>query len=326
MWCLMLDGQNYTSNLSKLLKHLDKLELIQGGLPSSPVMIHLSPTNRCNLDCSYCCYGLRDIKEELPLNKIFSALEQFAILGTKGLELTGGGDPSMYKDLDKVTSRGKALGYKVGLITNGIKLSRFKDFYKDLSWMRVSLHGLNYDKFEEKMGNTVQDARGANPDIDVSSVYIWTSGSENTLEKVVSFTNKYKIPTRLTPDLTLGKDSIDVMMNYVGEQLRKFGSEYIFLSDFNVKTTREHNNCYMHLIKPFVFTDGWVYDCPSLALSPDNKLNVNNKFRVCKIEDILETYSKPSIPRILDCEFCKYAPQNEFIHELRRETKHNDFA
>jgi len=291
----MVDGKNYTSNLTKLFKHLDKLKNIQEGKPGSPVMIHMSLTNRCNLECTYCCYGLRDLSQELGFDKAESAIKQFGLLGTKGLELTGGGDPSMYKRLDDVVQAGVDNGMDVGLITNGIKLDRFGDFYKNLQWMRVSL-----------------------------------PGSDSTLEKVVGFTDKYKIPTRLTPDLTLGKDSIDEMMPYVGKQLAKFKAEgraeYLFLSDFNVKTTREHDNCYMHLVKPFVFTDGWVYDCPSLALSPDNKLNVNEKFRVCTIDDITEKYSKPSSARVLNCEFCKYASQNEFVHDLKMDVKHKNFA
>jgi len=327
-----VDGKSYTSNLVKLTKHLDKLMKVQSGEPSSPVMIHMSLTNRCNLECEYCCYGLRDLKLELPFDKAKSAIEQFSKLGTRGLEITGGGDPSMYKRLDDVVKVGVDNGMKVGLITNGIKLDRFKGLYENLEWMRVSLHGVNFpDKpFIEKMGHTVTTAREQNPNIDISSVYIWTTGSEQTLESVVKFTDDYQIPTRLTPDLTLGNNSINEMMPYVGKQLEYFKSqgraEYLFLSDFNVKTSREHDRCYMHLVKPFVFTDGNVYDCPSLALSPDNKLNVNDKFKVCDIDSITEYYSKPSNHRLLDCNFCKYSSQNEFIDDLKKEVKHKYFA
>ena len=123
--------------------------------------------------------------------------------------------------------------------------------YKDLEWMRVSLHGLNFpeQKFKTKMGINIYRAIEVNPKIDISSTYIWTAGSEKTLEDVVKFTNKYKVPTRLTPDLTLGKESIDKMMISVGEELKKYNSEFVFLSDFNVKTTRNNTNCYMHMVE-----------------------------------------------------------------------------
>jgi MoaA/NifB/PqqE/SkfB family radical SAM enzyme len=294
-------------------------------------MIHMSLTNRCNLTCSYCCYGNRDLSEELTFERAISAIDQFAALGTKGLEITGGGDPSMYRKLDDVVRHAYSKGMDCAIITNGIKLPFFHAYDK-LQWMRVSLHGLNFPTkgFEAKMGETVNKARSINPTIDISSVYIWTEGSEQTLDNVVKFTDDYKIPTRLTPDLTLGKESIDKMMIYVGEQLQVFKDQgrgqYLFLSDFNVKTDRSHDNCYMHLVKPFVYTDGNVYDCPSLALSPDNKLNVNDKFKVCNVEGITEFYSQPSKSRLLDCQFCKYASQNEYIHGLKQDVKHKNFA
>jgi MoaA/NifB/PqqE/SkfB family radical SAM enzyme len=325
-----VDGRDFTSNTHKLTRHLDKLANIQQGKPSAPVMIHMSLTNRCNLTCSYCCYGNRDLSDELTFDRAISAIDQFSALGTKGLEITGGGDPSMYRKLDDVVSHAYNKGMDVAIITNGIKLPFFNSYDK-LQWMRVSLHGLNFDNgFEKKMGDTVEKARRINPMIDISSVYIWTEGSEKTLEKVVDFTDRYQIPTRLTPDLTLGNENIKMMMPYVGGRLKHFKLEdrakYLFLSDFNVKTTREHNNCYMHLVKPFVYTDGNVYDCPSLALSPDNKLNVNEKFKVCDVEGITEYYSNPSKARDLDCNFCKYAAQNEYVHSLKQEVKHKNFA
>lgn len=322
-----VNGKNYTSNTERLTKHLDKLSNIQSGAPTSPVMIHMSLTNTCNLHCDYCCYGQRDLKQVMPLDDAYSALEQFAALGTKGVEFTGGGDPTMYKDLGSVLTKAHNLGYDIGLITNGIKSDVLNSHYAKIQWMRVSLHGLNFDNsFEEKMGNTVRNARKENPNIDISSVYIWTKGSEETIKKVAAFTNKYEIPTRVTPDLTLGKSSIDDMMGHVGDVIKSTKGNYLFLSDFNVKTTREHDNCYMHLIKPFVFTDGNVYDCPSLALSPDNHLNVNEKFKVTDIKGITDFYTQGSKARLLDCEFCKYAPQNELIDSLKKDIKHKNFA
>ena len=176
------------------------------------------------------------------------------------------------------------------------------------------------------MGESVELAREENPDLQLSSVYIWTRDSEYTIQSVADLTNKYRIPTRVTPDLTLGNESIDEMMYKVGESIKATGGEYLFLSDFNVQTDRAHDHCYMHRVKPFVYTDGNVYDCPSLALSPDNALDVMDKFKVCSIEDITETYSQPSQSRRLDCQFCKYAPQNEFIHSLKEEIDNDNFA
>ena len=76
-----VQGRSYTSNHVKLLKHLNKLEIIQkGGLPS-PVMFHISPCNPCNLTCSFCCFANRKMKEMLTLDQMKKAIDSFSTLG-----------------------------------------------------------------------------------------------------------------------------------------------------------------------------------------------------------------------------------------------------
>jgi hypothetical protein len=269
-----------------------------------------------------------------------SAIKQFALVGVKGLEWTGGGDPSMWKGLGECVEYASKVrkeqglsepdGFKQGLITNGLKSPylSFETQWKHLDWARLSYHAFNsLTHGEEYLQRTVNQVRSNAPNVDLSGVYIWTHGSELRLEQVVKFADKNKIPTRLTPDLTLGVEKINEMMPYVGGKLSKLSSEYVFLSDFNVKTDRKHDHCYMHLVKPFVFHDGNVYVCPSAALSPDNHLNVNEQFKVCSIEDIFKTYSAGAGGmRLHDCGYCKYAQQNELVDDIVRPVKHKEFA
>jgi MoaA/NifB/PqqE/SkfB family radical SAM enzyme len=319
----MVDGKQFTSNTSKLVQHLDKLQGLKNGV-ISPVMVHVAPVNVCNLDCPYCCYGGRTLGDSLTLDQVISAQTQFRQLGTLGLEYTGGGEPTLFKQLNEATDHAKDIGYKIGLITNAIKFDWFDRFDK-LEWMRASLHGFNEHK-EARIERNVAKALEKNPDLTVSAVYIWTKGSEDVFPKVAEFVNKYKIPTRITPDLTLGKQSIDFMMGYVGDYVKKYGDEYAFLSDFNVQTDRKHDHCYQHMLKPFVFPDGWVYPCPSVGLVPEQFKNVGNPLRVCKIEDILEHYSQGAYMRKHDCSFCKYSAQNELVDDILRPTQHKEFA
>ena len=79
---MSVNGRNYTSNSSKLLKHLDKLELLQDGIPTGPVMVHLALTNNCNLNCSYCCYGGRTKSQELSLGEALAVIDGFSTLGS----------------------------------------------------------------------------------------------------------------------------------------------------------------------------------------------------------------------------------------------------
>jgi len=80
------------------------------------------------------------------------------------------------------------------------------------------------------------------------------------------------------------------------------------------------------MVKPFVFTDGNVYVCPSAELSPENLYRVNDQFKLCDIDGILDFYNNGVTTRVHGCTFCKYAMQNELIDEIMTPTKHNDFA
>ena len=85
----VVQGRSFSSNLTKMLKHMDKLEAIQQGKPPSPVMAHISLTNACNLTCSFCCFANRDISEKMPTEMVLKALDSFRAIGVTGVEFTG---------------------------------------------------------------------------------------------------------------------------------------------------------------------------------------------------------------------------------------------
>lgn len=318
-----MDGHNYTSNTAKLLKHLPMLQGMQQG-KVQPVMIHVAPINACNLSCPYCVYGTRELGSKLTIEQVIGVLDNFHGMGTRGLEWTGGGEPVLWKPLDRATEHAAKLGYKIGLVTNAIKFDWFHRFDL-LQWMRASFHGFNEGK-GSAIEKSVDLARQANPELAVSGIYIWTEGSDAIYPEVAAYAEAAQIPTRVTPDLTAGKESIDAMMQHVGAAVAANPSSFTFLSDFNVKTHRLHDHCYMSMVKPFIFPDGWVYDCPCIGLSPENEKNIGSEYRVCRVEDIATHYAKPVAARQHACAFCKFSAQNELIHDILLPTTHNEFA
>jgi hypothetical protein len=104
-------------------------------------------------------------------------------------------------------------------------------------------------------------------------------------------------------------------------------NSYCFLSDFNVYLgERTDNVCLIHALKPFVYSDGWVYACPSSELALENKRTMQESFRVCRIAEIAEHYRKPLAARTHTCSYCKYALQNNLLHALTVETGGNEFV
>ncbi len=352
-----VEGRSFSSNTTKLLKHLDKLKIIQENKPPSPVMAHISIINACNLTCSFCCFANRDLTDRLPTDKILQALDSFKKIGVTGVEFTGGGEPTLHPDFPKIVKYAYDLGFSLGICTNGKILGKKARFDKDIinmfSWVRLGMYGF-YEGYEYNLSVF----EGTNTTI--SAAYVWdenleTSNNPNitgdwsdlkkkTLSKkfqtsenfirMINWVENNKVPTRIAfnaiKDVKETQKDIESIRKVLQKHEEDRGEpmKYAFLSDFNFKGERRNDNCYMHMVKPFLFTDGYIYVCPSAELSLENNYNYvpESQFMVCDIDGIEEYYSKPSHVRSHACHYCKYAMQNELIDDIVAKTDHNDFA
>jgi len=307
-----------TSNTVKLLKHLPKLANIQRGVVA-PIMVHVVPTHRCQLNCVHCCFKNReDRTKDFPLGQFKEAMGKFRRLGTRAIEFTGGGEPTLWSPINLAIEYLYMMGFKMGIITNGLNVGSIKrwDWFE---WIRISLNTLEYKEL---------DLKGF-PKWKISFCYIWHSRSHKHIEKVVDFANKNKIICRIAPDCIKSPRAIETSMAGIRQALKKFPkNKYVFLSDFNVITKRRNLDCRIHMIKPALYLDGWVYACPSSELAVENGRRMHPKFRVCQYYEIEDFYhsEKSILPRIGNCSYCKYSAQQDLLEDLLTETEFNEFA
>lgn len=318
----MNNGYSVTSNLVKLTKHLDKLADLQKGIVT-PIMVHSIPTHRCQLNCPHCCFKNRkDRTADMPIDQFITAVEQFRRLGTKALEFTGGGDPTLWPPMNIAVDALKDFGYHLGLITNGVDLTRMKR-WEAFDWVRVSLNTL-----ETRDDIDLRPLKEAGTYI--SGCYIWHDQSAPYLSKVIEWANSHKIITRLAPDCIKPLEEINKSVAGLKALLEAYPkvNDYVFLSDFNIETTRLNNKCRIHMIKPCLYLDGWIYACPSAELAQENNRQVTPAARICRYDEIHGWYrsEEATKPRILDCSYCKYAGQQDFLDGLFEETEFNEFA
>jgi len=348
-----VQGRTFTSNVSKLLKHLPKIQLLQENKRPSPVMFHMSPCNPCNLTCSFCCFANREMKEMLTFDQMRKAIDSFAELGTKGMELTGGGEPTLHPDFGKVVNYAYDKGFKIGVVTNGTKITKWHKYggvWDKLEWIRIGMYG-----FTEGYSYDLESLRKY-PNLVIGGAYIWDENfhtSENPnikgnwtsikakhlskktqlpehFEKMLDWVENEKIPTRIAFNSIKNSELIMQDIEMIRKKIHDKNLQYAFLSDFNWKGSRRNNHCYMHNFKPFVFTDGNVYVCPCAEMAPENNYKVNDEFKISNIDGILDFYnninSNNGIRRLHSCSYCKYAEQNELIDDALTITNHNDFA
>lgn len=106
----------------------------------TPLKVFNAVTFRCNLKCKYC--GLWRIRRmEMTTKQIEQAMKEFAKAGTLGWAFTGG-EPLLRKDIDKLTSIAKDLGFILTLNTNGILLYKKLNKLRDVDLFLISLDGI----------------------------------------------------------------------------------------------------------------------------------------------------------------------------------------
>ena len=125
--------------------------------PSGPVVIW-NLIRRCNLSCEH-CYSIssdKDFAGELSTAEACSVMDDLRAYGVPVLILSGG-EPLLRPDIFELAQRAKAMGFYVGLSTNGTLIDSHnieRIAATGFDYVGVSLDGLQptHDKFRRKDG------------------------------------------------------------------------------------------------------------------------------------------------------------------------------
>ncbi len=128
-----------------------------GAQPAGPVVIW-NLIRRCNLSCLH-CYSISadiDFPGELSTAEVLGVMDDLKAFNVRALILSGG-EPLLRPDLFEIAARGKALGFYLGLSTNGTlidaPLAR-RIAHAGFDYVGISLDGLwqTHDRFRRKAG------------------------------------------------------------------------------------------------------------------------------------------------------------------------------
>src|SRR5271168_956286 len=87
-----------------------------------PVLVHVIPMRRCNLDCGY-CNEYDDVSKPVPLEEMKRRLDTLADMGTSIITISGG-EPLLHPEIDEVIRHIRRRGMIAGMITNGFFLNK----------------------------------------------------------------------------------------------------------------------------------------------------------------------------------------------------------
>lgn len=159
----------YIDPAGKLLAQLPRLaQLQEGGVPT-PVNLEVDLSNRCSLGCEWCHFaythtrgplkGKIVLDGKLPGGDLmdtalaFSFLEQIAGKDIS-VSWTGGGEPTLHPDFDKIIAHAHSLGIRQGIYTHGghIDLLRAELLKSALDWVYVSLDESDRESYKAHKG------------------------------------------------------------------------------------------------------------------------------------------------------------------------------
>lgn len=123
------------------------------GLASTdhPLLVHLVPIRRCNIDCAY-CNEYDKVSEPVAVDVLKARIDKLASVGTSVVAFSGG-EPMLHPELDDLIRHIRAHGMLPGLITNGYLLSpkRIQALNEaGLDFLQISIDNVEPDEVSKK--------------------------------------------------------------------------------------------------------------------------------------------------------------------------------
>ena len=126
-----------------------------------PILVHIIPMRRCNLDCGY-CNEYDNVSKPVPLEEMQKRLDILADMGTSIITISGG-EPLMHPELEEIIRHIRKRGMIAGMITNGFLLSKERIGTLNeagLEHLQISIDNVVPDEVSKKSLKTLDIAAG----------------------------------------------------------------------------------------------------------------------------------------------------------------------
>ena len=258
--------------------------------------IYLDITDKCNLNCIYCCKKKIANKSatEIKLNLLNNILNFGRCNGANSITLSGG-EPCLHSNFDGVLEKVRRAGYEsLRVMTNGY-LFRTKDRFNNIDLIDevcfsidsadIVKNGSTRVGFERNQSDWIQAFRESHKDISLTIKSTITKYNSNCLEELIWFAQKYKfskitfgycLPIGLAAEEETFNDiaCTPVSMLYAQNEIKKLQSKYKDIEIvepcvvFGCKLLQENNSLDLHIDE-----SGNIFPCDGMN---DDKFIVGN--------------------------------------------------
>lgn len=132
----------------KIFHHPNRIEALRSRSRHVLAFVQLIPTNACQHACNFCAYRTHgyssaetfDMHDRIPPEKLFQIIDDCSRLGVGAIELTGGGEPTIYSHFVDACKRMQSHGIEYAVVTNGANLCVAKlEQLAHAKWVRCSV-------------------------------------------------------------------------------------------------------------------------------------------------------------------------------------------
>jgi hypothetical protein len=345
--------QKYSTFGDKLLQHCDVLSTWQNEYKLNPITVQLAPCEVCDSTCGFCSVADRPLKSYMPFKDIEQCLKDFALLGAKAVEITGGGNPLLYRDketghtINDIIEAADTLGLDVGIITNSHNLSVLKKYtHSMISWIRVSLIKLDEGKNPEDY-----NFGEFSPEKLAFSYIIYDETAVNPLAKKQTKTTKESIEkiaklVELHPQIKFVRIAGNCLIKGNNQKIKEEYKDVLdsvdkyskfFIKDIGNNDSPYDKGCYVGGVRPYIAPspdgkgDYQVYICTSHVLQ---KRNYDLSYSLGSVKDILSIWQKMNLSSVekdypyevngnqgknwcSTCKFCYYHNNNKLLDSVK---------
>lgn len=127
--------------------------------PLNPISAWINLTDNCNMGCIMCNQWQNEKTGEMTTKEWIDVISQLHSAGIKSI-VFGGGEPLLFKELDKVVAHGHSLGIRMGITTSGYTLTerRLHELLDaGVTYFSISIDGVgeSYEKIRNRKWENV---------------------------------------------------------------------------------------------------------------------------------------------------------------------------
>lgn len=368
---------NSPYSVHKIFHHWDKISELREGKQPIPLQVQLIMSDLCNQDCHFCSYRnsnyttnelFKVIDKDgkvnnnpnrmIPYEKCIEILDDCKELGVKGMQFTGGGEPTVHPKHQEIMQHSVNLGLELGLVSNMVILrDGLLDVFKSdkSKWVRVSvdagdelsyarirrINKAMYNKACENIQKLVHIRDSFNPDLVIGVGFVVTK--ENWQEVVIA-TEKAKSwgVNNIRISAIFSEDDIDYFDGF-WEEANELCKEAKKLEDpkqnfkvFNLFDDRsedlklghpDYSFCTYQHLNSYIGGDLNVYRCCNLAYNLRGKLGSIENMR---FKDFWLSREKEDVMGDFDargCPLCMFSNKNRLaLYAIESNPKHVNFV